>query len=258
MVKLPENLVLLHNGEEELRNKTIEAIEASENLSAHIALIEVSMDLLDYFIRHYKNENEDQLAIQCLGIRLFNSAASILKLIFSGYYQDAAKILRDILETAFLLDYFRLDCTHVAEWHACDEDSRNKKFAPVKIRKALDARDGFTERKREKAYKILCNLAAHPTPQGFRMLTPIPGGDALCGPFYEESAMKACVEELAKLMVQVGELFECFFDMKAKADGLMKMAFLEEKGKWIEKFFGRKFDAQKINEAKEILKHIEY
>lgn len=55
---------------------------------------------------------------------------------------------RDILEVAFLLDYFRSNEARIAEWRGCTESERNKKFGAYKVRTALDDRDGFKERKR--------------------------------------------------------------------------------------------------------------
>jgi hypothetical protein len=113
--KLPDNFDRLHTGEEFLRGKSIEAIQASENLRAHAVMIERSMDLIDYFCRQHKAADEDTLTVQLLGIRVFNAAASALKLLMSGYYQASALQQRDMLETAFLLSYFQSDRALIAQ-----------------------------------------------------------------------------------------------------------------------------------------------
>jgi hypothetical protein len=38
-----------------------------------------------------------------------------------GYYQSTVMLMRDILETTFLLDFFH----KIAVWRACDEKKRN-------------------------------------------------------------------------------------------------------------------------------------
>jgi hypothetical protein len=48
--RFPDNLVSLHSGEEQLRNQSIAATQAAENLSA----VESAMDLIDYFCRQYQ------------------------------------------------------------------------------------------------------------------------------------------------------------------------------------------------------------
>ena len=84
---LPENFDCLHAGEELIRTKSVDAIEASADLLLHALVIESAMDLLDYFARNYKHDADDQHTIQLLGIRLFNGAASALKC----FYLDIIK-----------------------------------------------------------------------------------------------------------------------------------------------------------------------
>ncbi|GIK98426.1 MAG: hypothetical protein BroJett029_26350 [Alphaproteobacteria bacterium] len=249
----PEKFTRLHEGEEFFRAKSIEAIRKSEDLLAHAALIERAMDLIDYFCRQHVAQNEDELTIQLLGIRLFNGSASALKLLLSGYYQTSALQQRDLLETIFLLDYFSTDKTRIARWRESDERARQKDFAPIVVRKALDERDGFTERRREKAYKLLCELAGHPTYAGFRMLAPQKGGDAHCGPFFEFTAFKAVYEELTKHSVQAGNAFIRFFTASTVAAYQTKISFIESQGEWAERFYGRPFDRTQIDELRALL-----
>jgi hypothetical protein len=242
MIPFPENFMRLHQGEEFIRSKSVEAIEAADDLTMHAGLIASAMDLIDYFARHYPNESDDQLTIQCLGIRLFNGAASALTLLLSGYYQTSALQQRDLLETAFLLDYFRTNKALIVTWKMSDEKGRMKEFSPAKIRIFLDDRDGFTERKREEHYKLLCGLAGHPTYDGFRMLTPIVGGDAHCGPFFEEGVLSATLSELAKIVMTAGQAFTRFFEARFRTDHLPKIIFMEASGLWLERFYGQPFN----------------
>jgi len=62
-----------------------------------------------------------------------------------GYSQNSALILRDVLETVFLIDYFAGGRTPIERWRFAEKQARMKDFGPVKVREALDARDGFTE-----------------------------------------------------------------------------------------------------------------
>ena len=100
-----------------------------------------------------------------------------------GYSQNSAMILRDILETVFLLDYLEKDRSKIARWRTASDRERRKEFKPVAVREALDKRDGFTSGRREKLYKELCELAGHPTPSGFAMLRSTGMDDHRCGPF---------------------------------------------------------------------------
>lgn len=253
---LPDNLVQLHEGEEFLRQRSIEFIQSDEDAKSHLLIIEGAMDLLDYFVRHFERENEEQLTIQLLGIRLFNGSASTLKLLLSGYYQTAAAIQRDLLETIFLLDYLKTDHSLIPEWRQADKKTRMGKFGPARVRIFLDERDGFTERKREQAYNLLCELAAHPTYMGFQMLTPVPGGKAHRGPFFEASSMKANLAELAKHMVQAAQNFASFFGMRGRKDFGVRMRFIELQSAWMDKFFGKGMEPSALAKMRQIFSQL--
>lgn len=92
------------------------------------------MTALDHFTRGYQTEDQDQLVIQLLGIRLFNGAAAALKQLLSGYYQVTVSSVRDVLETANLVDYFTIDPSLVSKWRTADDKERWKQFKPAVVR----------------------------------------------------------------------------------------------------------------------------
>jgi hypothetical protein len=156
---------------------------------------------------------------------------------------------RDLLEVSFLLDYFNSNRERIAEWRGCTESERNKKFGAFKVRTALDDRNGFTERKREAHYKLLCSLGAHASWQGFEMLRPTPGGDAHCGPYFAERALDATVAELAKICVSAAMNFNPFFEAKSLVDWETKLRFMEVHVVWFEHFFGPSDQLNQIRAA---------
>jgi hypothetical protein len=162
---------------------------------------------------------------------------------------------RDLLEVSFLLDYFQSNPKLIAEWKACTESERNKKFGAFEIRKFLDDRDGFTERKRAEHYKLLCSLGAHATDQGFRLLQPIPGGDAHCGPFFAETALTATISELAKIIDGAAGNFTMFFSAKALPEYEVKLRFMEKRALWFERFFGP-FDSGQIEQMRVLVARV--
>jgi len=254
---IPENLERLHSGEEFLRLKSLQAIENDNDLSRHVALIEKAMDILNILsMNPPAREDEDTKAVRLLGMRLFNGCAAAFQLIVSGYYQTAAMIMRDLLETVFLLGYFQHDGSKIAEWRNADDATRKKAFAPVKIRIALDEKDGFTEKKRAAAYELLCELASHPTYKGLQMLAP-KGQAHHCGPFFDASALKPLIEELVKLAIQAGQNYSMFFDGRTEAIMKTKIYFMEASGEWLERYFGRPFERKEIDEIKALLAQLE-
>jgi hypothetical protein len=109
------------------------------------------------------------------------------------------------LETVFLIDYFAGDRILIERWRFADKKARIKDFGPVKVREALDARDGFTEKKRFATYEMFSELAGHPTMKSAFMMRPQPDGEAVIGPFVEVTTLEAVVSEMGRLAIQVGE-----------------------------------------------------
>ncbi len=235
---IPENLISLHKGEEQVRAMSLEAIAKSEDMSLHLSLIERAADLIHYFIHRDEHRDEDDLIIRLLGMRMFNCLNATLKLLLSGYYQSSALQQRDIVETFFLLDYFSTDKALIARWRLADDKVLRDEFSPVAVRKKLDERDEYTAKKRAELYKLFSTLAGHPNPRGFDMLR-LPNGDHHCGPFFEESALKATLSELGKSAAQVGGNFSHFFSHDTKSALQTKLNFLEVQSAWFKRFFGK-------------------
>jgi hypothetical protein len=144
-------------------------------------------------------------------MRTFNAFGASVKLALSGYSQNSALIMRNILETAFLIDHFAGDRSLIERWRCSDEKARMRDFSPVKIREALDARDGFTSKKRYETYKMFSELAGHPTMQSAFMMRPQRDGNAVVGPFMEATTLEAVISEMGRLAVQAGEQLNLFF-----------------------------------------------
>jgi hypothetical protein len=249
----PENFDLLHKGEEFIRSKNTDAIKKSEVLLHHLNMVADSMNIIDHFARSYSNQNDDQLVVQLLGFRLFNSMAGAIQNFMAGYYQNAVMKMRDILEVSFLLDYFNTDRALIAAWKGCSENERNKRFSAFKVRTTLDDRDGFTGKKRMEHYQLLCNLGAHASFQGFELLRPTAGGDAHCGPYFADRALDATLSELAKVAVGAAGNFAMFFDPRNLPDLETKLHFMEAQSVWFATFFGRSLDLGQIGEIRDLL-----
>lgn len=255
---LPENLHFLHSGEETARQKSITLIEGDEHLSRHVEMIEIIMDLLQFYRMDYAEQDEDQLIIKALGARIFNAMGAAIKLILGGYYQAAGQQIRDILETAFLLDYFSTDSSLIQKWKLVSEQGRMKEFNLAKIREALDTRDGFTEKKRMEHYKLLSSIAGHPTFAGFTMLRSTPGADAHMGPFFVPELLHATIQELVKVSVSAWENFKWFFKPETLPQFRAVLRYLETSADWIEKTYDKPMDRTDINAVKALLSTFEH
>lgn len=211
MNDIPSNLKLLHQGEEELQARTIGLISSHQDLSDHLDLMERTMDLLD-FLRQHHQANEDQRTVSLLAIRCFNHFAGSWKLTASGYYQAAALLLRDVVETTYLVNAFQVDPSLLTAWQTADRARKRKLFAPAAIRKVLDQDMGVPRSRREQIYATFSSLAGHPSVEGFAMLRP-QGMDAHNRPFLDSTALRALLEELGKLAAQTGYAFGVFLDL---------------------------------------------
>jgi hypothetical protein len=235
---IPPNLASLHAGEEFLRGKAISLIAVDERLKLHLTIIEAAMDLADV-LRQFDTADEDLKVVQLLGMRTFNAFGAGMKLALSGYSQNSALILRDVLETVFLIDYFAGDRTLIERWRFADKKARLRDFKPVKVREALDARDGFTENKRFAMYEMLSELAGHPNMKSAFMMRPQRDGDAVIGPFVETTTLEAVISEMGRLAIQVGEQLNPFFPADWPQGLPSRLAFAKLKQRWIATFYPR-------------------
>ena len=188
------DIAATHEYEEKLRTESMELIRADRELSRRLAVIQKAMTVIFGYTVDHTSRSENEATVQLLGIRLFNAAASGVKLALSGYYQTAFQQARDIMETGFLLDYFRTYPEQIPMWKTGDRATRRELFDPVKIRQALDKRDGDTQLRRAEQYRKLSELASHATWRGFAMTTRQGIGEL--GPFIEPINLKAWLHEM--------------------------------------------------------------
>ncbi|CDZ32812.1 hypothetical protein NOJ28_08950 [Neorhizobium galegae] len=254
---IPENLSLLHSGEEDLRAKSIALIQASEDTTLHVSMIETCMDMLQYVRMNTPDMSEDQVIVALVGASVFNSIASAFKLLLGGYYQSSGLQIRYVMESGWLLDYLRTDPKLVQEWKATPEDKRQKKFGPGFIRDELDKRDGFTAKKRAEHYKRLCVLCGHPTFAGFAMLRPQPNADAHMGPFLVPDLLEGCIQELVQVSITAWQSFMRFFPAKTVPDYKARISYMEKQNVWLKHVYGKPDDMTAVDELKKLIVRLE-
>lgn len=233
---MPQRLANLHLAEEMLREQAKSIIEADPRYALHLNVVEHSMDLAD-MLRQYPTDDQDMKVIQVLGMRLFNAFGASVKLALSGYTQNSTIIMRDILETVFLISLFEGDPAAISRWRQADRKARLRQFSPVRVRETLDKRDGFSGRKRAEMYELFSELAGHPTMKSHLMLRPKKGGDAVMGPFVENTTLEAGLSEMGRLAVQAGELLGAFIPANWHEADASRAAFAKQKRHWVSKFY---------------------
>lgn len=239
-VGIPIKLERLNGGEEQLREAALGIIACDDRLKLHLAVVEAAMDLADVFIKFdtsdFDTSDEDFQVVQLLGARTFNAFAASMKLALSGYHQNSALILRDVLETVFLLSYFAGDRSQIMRWRNAEKKERMKYFSPLRVRKALDDRDNVTSMQRAKRYEFFSEFAGHPTINSVWMLRPINGGNSVIGPFMDDATLYATVSEMGLLAVQFGEEIDKFFPSTSTNNLIDRGTFDELKREWLSTF----------------------
>jgi hypothetical protein len=200
------------------------------DLKSHAELINQCLHFLNWILKLQDHRDDKHLALLRLGVRCFNSCGAALRLLRCGHWQPAIMVIRDIYETQFLLDLLASDATKLQSWLTLSEQERNKSFKVVCIRKALDARDGFKEKKRAERYKMLSIYGAHATPEGFGIISP--DGKTNVGPYPDQKLLKGVIEELAMVTAHAAATISPLVT-PTDVDGLKrKLAFIEFLEKW--------------------------
>lgn len=244
---LPEKLNSLFTEEERIRTASILAINGDPALKDHIELIQECMDMLFCIAYEHKlGASEEEQVIYGLGIRLFNSTATTLKLTTSGYHQGAVSFLRDIVEIGFLLDYFKHNPNSIKIWKNSKDKKDRAQFRPVKIREILDKRDGFQEKKREAMYSLLSKHGTHATFGGFQLVTQ--NNNFVIGPFESEKILRALTEEICKVLPYVVVIYITHWSTSSLIILKQKYHFLECAQKWWKQYMNSNFDEFNIEE----------
>jgi hypothetical protein len=190
--------------ESPILKKHTQMIASDVELSDHVLLINQTLDFIDRIVREGEHIDGCHLIVLRLTVRCFNSISASLRLASMGYWQPAFAVMRDLLETYFLLDLFNSFPEKLVEWSTLNDDEITKKYSPVKVRIMLDDRDGSVQRKREKIYKMLSVHAAHPTPNGFTLISP--NASTVVGPFPDQNLLLSVLQELARHVFSTGSI----------------------------------------------------
>lgn len=181
-----------------------------KSLQLDVKFINCALDVISRTPIEREHRGLDELAIFRLMVRCFNSSASSLKALRCGYFQPSFALIRDVMETTFLLDLFLRDRGKVEEWRTLPPKDREKRFKPVEVRKMLDQLDRYTEKRREKAYRLFSSYAAHPTPEGNSIISP--EGLTKVGPFPDKRLLKAGLTELAKYIGHAAAIVDGYME----------------------------------------------
>lgn len=178
-------------------------IAASPVLLAHQRMIDVALDTIDELIRATPYATRDDLVALRLATRCFNDAAAALRLVRCGYFQPSLAMIRDMMECRLLLDLFFHQPDRLTEWHTLPEAERKSKFSPLKVRMALEKLGQPKGTGHQEAYSMFSKYGAHPTPEGFTVISP--NSMTNIGAFPDAPLFTAIFEELVRELVYLVE-----------------------------------------------------
>ena len=122
------------------------------------------------------------------------SSHAALKLIRSGYYDEALSVIRSLAEIANLLALFAVDRTKFSEWKESQDATRQKKFSAVKVRFALEDGGHFIPIDKHR-YAALSAYAIHAGPSNIPQAHDL-DGRPIAFPKYQEAGLFLCINEL--------------------------------------------------------------
>lgn len=230
-----QTLIALQSYEKALRSGAFFLIAVNDKFIVHLETVQQTMDLADT-LRQIPTDDEDLKVIQLLGMRVFNAFASGLLLATCGYSQNSALVMRDILETVFLVDMFQTDRQLITEWRTASDTKRRKKFGPIHVREFLDARDGFVGMKRAQHYRVFSELAGHPTMKSSYMMRPQKNGSAYSGPFISAHLLEIVITEMGSLAFQASQQLDKFFPEDFEKTKSLRQQFRGVREKWFKTF----------------------
>jgi hypothetical protein len=235
-----DNLGSLHKFEEEVRVKSLAAIEADAALSEHWTLVAEAMNVIYAFAHDHRPVSDNELTLQYLGVRLFNAAGASAKLSLSGYYQKAFDHVRDLIETYFLVDYLSTYPEKIDEWKRADKKKRISHFGPGFVRNALDKRDGYSGGERKKIYDLISEFASHASYTGLSLTAS--GADNLVqvGPFFDEQKLSTWLRELAMRLSHAAVVLVANAEGRDPSLLATRAHYLESANQWWSKHRGVK------------------
>jgi hypothetical protein len=133
--------------------------------------------------------------IEWLAGRISNQSLAAIRLIKSGYYDEALMLIRGVGEIANLLQLFVSSSQELSNWKQSTKKERISKFGPAAVRKKLELVGSKLAIEQDR-YQRLCEVGTHPVPG------QAPGhytgtGRPILGGFVQHVGVFVCYTELS-------------------------------------------------------------
>lgn len=210
------------------------ATATDRDLQAYREILNAGLDAIDQLVRSTPYNNRDELVALRLATRCFNSAAASLRLVRCGYFQPSLTMIRDISECTNLLELFRCKPEALSEWHGLPEKERKQNYSPRNVRMELEQRGRADILDIHQNYDMLSKYGAHPTPEGFVLISP--DGMTSVGPFPDANLLRAVYEELMAQLIRAVDAIGFNASNETPSVVLAKIAYLARMLPWRREF----------------------
>lgn len=192
------NFKLFDAHEKRITKESLAILRKDPQGKEHLKLFKLTLDLNYSLVKDFSyKETDDQLTVKYIASRIFNFGIVSYRSAISGYYQVSFSLMREFMESQFLLDFFGSNRSEIKRWKNADEKTRKNDFSPRNLYKMLDQRDNFTGEQRKKQYQRFCENAAHVSYKGFKLLTNT-DNKVEAGFFLDEKKLISSLAELSR------------------------------------------------------------
>jgi hypothetical protein len=136
----------------------------------------------------------EELVASTLGIRISNSLGASVKLVCAGYFAASSSQLRDISETAQLLEFFALEPRSIKTWVGLDGKTRYSQFGFSKIKNTLLKEYGTVTDWPERFY-FHSEYGTHPSAAGGKAIHS--AGSWQTSPHYDAQKLQGLMLDIA-------------------------------------------------------------
>jgi hypothetical protein len=158
---------------------------------------------------------DEFMALRFLNSKVFNGFSSGVKLILTGYHNQAALNFRNLFELVFLFELFCLSKEELNKWMTAHENgSLRNEFSADAVRKKLDKYKGLVSGKDLKVvFDLYSKISVHPeySEEAQLMLKPCRNGLVITGPFMEESIIKQNIYEYFRLGLVAFSIIDFYY-----------------------------------------------
>ena len=129
-----------------------------------IEMIEHSLYCIEYFLQTNDHEDNSIFVLYELFSKSCHTTRALLLLCYSGFELQCLSLIRDLIETEYLIAYFLKEPQKMESWFSSDEKIRKKDYSPSILRKKIAGDDESFKKSLDRDYSGHSNFL-HVTPE---------------------------------------------------------------------------------------------